>query len=106
MVDIWHLEYGPSTLADLAQLPADKVFVVELNDAAALQSDDLFYETIHNRVLIGSGTFDVSGFTGTLQNIGFTGPWGVGIISDGHRARPLAKALTDAYQTTMRLFTA
>lgn len=106
VVDIWHLEHGPSTLADLAQLPGEKVFVVELNDALALRSTDLFYETIHNRVLVGSGTFDLRGFTSTLQHIGFTGPWGVEIISDEHRARPLPEALTDAYRTTMTLFTA
>ncbi len=40
-VDIWHLERGPSTLADLAGVPGDKVFVVELNDAPAPQSADL-----------------------------------------------------------------
>ena len=106
VVDIWHLECGPSTLADLAQLPGDKVFVVELDDAPALQSTDLFHETIRNRVLIGSGTFDVTGFTSTLQDSDFTGPWGVEIISDEHRARPLQEALTDAYRTTMKLFTA
>lgn len=106
VVDIWHLEHGPSTLADLAQLSGETVFAVELSDAPALQSTDLFYETIHNRVLPGSGTFDVSGFIRTLHDIGFSGPWGVEIISDEHRARPLQEALTDAYRTTMNLFTA
>ena len=90
VVDIWHLERGPSTLADLAQIPGDKVFVVELNDAPAPQSTDLFHDTIHHRVLCGSGTFDVKGFVATLQQIGFAGPWGVEIISDEHRQRPLA----------------
>jgi sugar phosphate isomerase/epimerase len=75
VVDIWHLERGPSTLADLAEIPGDKVFAVELNDAPAPQSDDLFQDTIHHRVLCGSGTFDVKGFIETLQQIGFAGPW-------------------------------
>jgi sugar phosphate isomerase/epimerase len=103
VVDIWHLERGPSTLADLAEIPGDKVFVVELSDAPAPQSADLFYETIHRRVLCGSGTFDVTGFIGTLQQIGFAGPWGVEIISDAHRRRPLQEALADAYRTTSAL---
>ena len=55
VVDIWHLERGPSTLADLAEVPGDKVFVVELNDAPAPQSSDLFHDTIHHRVLCGAG---------------------------------------------------
>ena len=104
VVDIWHLERGPSTLADLAEIPGDKVFVVELNDAPAPQSTDLFQDTIHHRVLCGAGTFDVKGFVGTLQQIGFSGPWGVEIISEAHRRRPLNDALNDAHRTTMAVF--
>ena len=88
-VDIWHLERGPSTLADLAEIPVDKVFVVELNDAPAPRSTDQFLDTIHHRVLCGAGTFDVEGFVKTLQQMGFPGPWGVEIVSDAHRRRPL-----------------
>ncbi|MCW2848199.1 MAG: sugar phosphate isomerase/epimerase [Marmoricola sp.] len=106
VVDTWHLERGPSTLADLAEVPGEKVFVVELNDAPALQSDDLFHDTIHHRVLCGAGTFDVSGFVTTLQEIGFTGPWGVEIISDAHRGRPLSESLPEVYRTAMALFDA
>jgi sugar phosphate isomerase/epimerase len=104
VVDIWHLERGPSTLTDLGQIPGDKVFVVELNDAPAPQSTDLFHETINHRVLCGSGTFDVRGFVETLQGIGFAGPWGVEIISEAHRQRPLREVLVDAHRTTMALF--
>jgi len=104
VVDIWHLERGPSTLADLAKIPGDKVFVVELNDAPAPQSSDLFHDTIHHRVLCGSGAFDLAGLVETLQQIGFAGPWGVEIISDEHRRRPLDEALVDAHRTTMALF--
>jgi sugar phosphate isomerase/epimerase len=104
VVDIWHLERGPSTLADLAQVPGDKVFVVELNDAPAPQSTDLFHDTIHHRVNCGSGTFDVKGFVKTLREIGFTGPWGVEIISDAQRRGPLQEALVEAHRTTMALF--
>lgn len=75
--------------------------MVGLNDAPAPQSSDLFHDTIHHRVLCGSGTFDVEGFVATLQPIGFTGPWGVEIISDEHRQRPLEDALADVYRTTM-----
>ena len=104
VVDIWHLERGPSTLADLAEIPGDKVFVVELSDAPAPQSTDLFHDTIHHRVLCGAGTFDVRGFVDDPATIGFAGPWGVEILSDAHRRRPLQEALADAHRTTMALF--
>ena len=106
VVDIWHLERGPSTLADLARIPGDKVFVVELSDAPVPQSDDLFLDTIRHRVMCGSGTFDVHGFVETLQRSGFIGPWGVEIISDAHRRRPLHESLADAHRTTTALFQA
>jgi sugar phosphate isomerase/epimerase len=104
VVDIWHLERGPSTLADLARIPGDRVFVVELNDAPGPQSTDLFHDTIHHRTLCGSGTFDLGGFVETLQRIGFPGPWSVEILSDAHRRRPVQQALVDAHRTTMALF--
>jgi sugar phosphate isomerase/epimerase len=104
VVDIWHLERGPSSLADLAEIPGDKVFVVELSDAPAPKSADLFHDTIHHRVMCGDGTFDVEGFVETLCKIGFPGPWGVEIISDEHRGRPLREALVEAHRSTMRIF--
>ena len=104
VVDIWHVERGPSTLADLAEIPGEKVFAVELNDAPAPQSTDLFQDTIHHRLLCGSGTFDVIGFVRTLQRKGFAGPWGVEILSEAHRRLPLRKALTEAHRTTMAVF--
>lgn len=104
VVDIWHLERGPSTLADLAEIAGDEIFAVELNDAPAPRSADLFYDTIHHRVLCGSGTFDVEGFIETLQQIGFAGPWGVEILSEAYRLRPLSEALADAHRSTMTSF--
>ena len=103
-VDIWHLERGPSSLTDLAEIPHDKVFVVELNDAPEPQGTDLLHDTVHHRVLCGSGTFDVTGFIETLQQSGFTGPWGVEILSETHRQRALEVALVDAHRSTMKMF--
>ena len=104
VVDISHLERGPSTLADLATVPGEKVFVVELNDAADPRSDDLFNDTIHHRVRCGAGVLDVRGLITTLQQIGFAGPWGVEIISDVHRQRPLDQSLADVRRTTLDVF--
>ncbi len=107
VVDIWHVERGPSTLAELAALPPGMVFAVELNDAPAEPAEpvrDLFQDTIHHRVLPGDGAFDIKGLIRTLQGVGFTGPWGVEIISDAHRARPLDEAMDAAYRATMAQF--
>jgi sugar phosphate isomerase/epimerase len=104
-VDIWHLERGPSTLDDLAALPAGSVFVVELNDAAAAQGHP-FEDTIRRRVLPGDGVFDVAGFIRVLADGGFTGPWGVEMLSDAYRSRPLDEALAAAAASTRTVFAA
>jgi sugar phosphate isomerase/epimerase len=103
-VDIWHVERGPSTLSDLAALPAGSVFIVELNDAAAEPKGHPFQDTIRRRVLPGSGAFDLSGFIGVLRDGGFSGPWGVEMLSDDHRSKPLDEALHDAITRTRELF--
>lgn len=103
-VDIWHLERGPSTLDDLAKIPGEQVFCVELNDAHREQVGTLLHDTMHNRQLCGEGDFDVRGFIRTLQQIGFDGPWGVEIISDVHHVRPLTESLPDVYRTAMTQF--
>ena len=103
-VDIWHLERGPSTLGDLARVPGEKVFCVELNDAWREQEGTLLYDTMHHRQLCGEGDFDVRGFIRVLRDSGFTGPWGVEIISDVHHARPLTESLPDVVRTALTQF--
>ena len=104
VVDIWHLERGPSTLADLAQIPGDKVFVVELSDAPAPQSTDLFHDTIHHRVLCGSGTFDVRGFVEDAAADRLRRPVGCRDHLRRPPPRAPAEALVDAHRTTTALF--
>lgn len=103
-VDIWHLERGPSTLADLAALPTGSVFVVEINDAAAAPCGHPFHDTIRHRMLPGAGVFDLTGFITVLADGGFTGPWGVEMLSDEFRARPLDDALAAAATSTLAAF--
>jgi hypothetical protein len=71
-VDIWHVE-RPTTLADLARLPAEMDFAVELNDALAEPVGDLYTDTIRNRVQVGEGALDVKGFIGTPNHSGSPG---------------------------------
>ncbi len=104
-VDIWHVERGPSTLDDVAGLPTGSVFVVELNDAGPPHGH-LFADTIRRRVLPGAGDFDLAGFVRVLRDGGFTGPWGVEMLSDAYRARPLDEALVAAAESTRAVFAA
>ncbi|TKV60227.1 sugar phosphate isomerase/epimerase [Nakamurella flava] len=98
-VDTWHLERGPSTLADLATIPGELVFCVELDDAGPPQGDP-YQDTMHHRRYCGQGDFDVVGFVRVVADLGFPGPWGVEIIADEHAARELDAGLADVVDTT------
>ena len=107
MVDYWHVFRAGTTLDELsASLEADKVFGVELNDAAAEVRGTLFEDTRDNRRLCGQGDQDVTGFIRSLKALGFDGPWGVEILSDEHRALPVKEALQAAHATTLACFPA
>ena len=82
------------------------VFAVELNDAPATRRGHPFDDTIRYRELPGHGIFDLTGFITVLRDGGFAGPWGVEMLSDAYRARPLDEALAAAVSSTRAVFAA
>jgi sugar phosphate isomerase/epimerase len=105
VVDYWHVFRHGTTHDELAQkLTVDQIFGVELNDADAEVRGTLFEDTRDHRRLCGQGDQDVTGFITALQTIGFDGPWGVEILSDAHRARPVREALAAAHSTALSCF--
>jgi sugar phosphate isomerase/epimerase len=105
IVDFWHVFRADTTLPQLLDcLDANMVVGVELCDARTDIVGTLFEDTRNRRTLIGEGDQDVVGFIQTMQRIGFNGPWGVEIISDEHRQRPLLEALTATRATTLAAF--
>ncbi|GGC28924.1 sugar phosphate isomerase [Brevibacterium sediminis] len=105
VVDYWHVFRAGTSLEELrSALTADQVFGVELCDADETAVGTLFEDTRDNRRLIGDGHQDVSGFIETLKAIGYDGPWGVEILSEGHRRRPLREALDVARRTALSAF--
>jgi sugar phosphate isomerase/epimerase len=103
-LDVWHVDRGPSTLVDIAKLPPELVFAVELDDGDAEVVGTLYEDTAHQRRLCGEGVFDVKGFVRTLQGLGFQGPWGVEIISQEHRRRSLQEAVERARDSALAQF--
>jgi sugar phosphate isomerase/epimerase len=107
VIDYWHVFRAGTTLDELsASLEAHQIFGVELNDADTEVRGSLFEDTRDNRRLCGQGDQDVAGFIRTLKSIGFEGPWGVEILSDEHRALPVAEALRLAHATALACFPA
>ena len=63
---------------------------------------DGYEDTVLRRALCGEGDFPVEEFIGTLRSIGWEGPWGLEILSESYRRRPVDEAVRDAYATTAR----
>jgi sugar phosphate isomerase/epimerase len=103
-VDAWHVFRADTSLDELAEcLSADLVVSVELDDADQVPIGSLFEDTRDRRRYPGEGTFDIRGFIDVLRAAGFTGPWGVEMLSDEHRALPLAESLRRARDSTLKV---
>ncbi|MEV2228672.1 sugar phosphate isomerase/epimerase [Streptomyces phaeochromogenes] len=99
IIDVWHTERAQTPPADLASVPASRIVGVELNDADSEVIGTLFEDTVRRRRLCGEGSFDLTGIISALRTAGWTGPWGVEILSDAHRALPVREAAEVAYRT-------
>lgn len=94
VVDSWHFFNGPDDQdkdgwATLASIPASRIAYVQFADHGPLQSDDLLFETTQNRVIPGTGSFDLQRFTQTLRDGGFDGIVGPEILSSRARQMPI-----------------
>jgi len=96
IIDTWHLARAGTPIADLAVVPVDRIIGVELNDADEQVVGTLFEDTVHRRRYCGEGSFDLHGMITALRTAGWTGPWGVEILSDEHRSLPVGDALRRA----------
>lgn len=107
VVDIWHVfRYGTEYATIPEVLSADRIFVVELCDGAAEPEGTLWDDTVNLRRYPGAGVFDVPEFIRSVRATGFDDYWGVEIISEAHRARPIAESVPDVAEATRACFRA
>lgn len=102
IIDVWHIERAHTPVADLASVPLHRIIGVELNDADPQVVGTLFEDTVHRRRYCGEGFFDLPGIIAALRTAGWTGPWGVEILSDEHRSLPVRDALARAADSARR----
>jgi sugar phosphate isomerase/epimerase len=71
VIDTWHWfrQPGGPALPVLRSLPADRIDIVQLNDAPVVPSGDLVDESQH-RLLPGEGAIDILGLLAELDDIG------------------------------------
>lgn len=99
IIDVWHTERAGTPPAELASVPLRHIVGVELSDADADQVGTLFEDTANRRRLCGEGAFDLQGCIKALRAAGWTGPWGVEILSEEFRWLPVREAAAAAFAT-------
>ena len=102
--DMWHVAKLRIPYEEVARVPRPNIISVELNDGTFEAPWSLHEDTINHRRLCGEGEFDVKGFRRCLQKAGYAGPWGIEVLSQELRKRPLEEVASRAFETTLAQF--
>jgi len=105
LLDSWHLTRTHTALADLAAAlrPGDLI-AAELNDGLLADPEDPDDAVRNHRLLVGEGEFDLAGIVSVLARHGFSGPWGIEILSEQLRRCSLDDVACRTVATTRAFF--
>jgi sugar phosphate isomerase/epimerase len=106
MIDLWHIVKLRIPYEDVARIPLQYLLGVELNDGTLECPWSLHEDTVNHRKFCGEGEFDVKGFVACLLKAGYSGPWGIEVLSRDLRKKTLEEAATRAFNTTVAQFPA
>ena len=101
IIDIYQVANLGMTYEDISNIPLKYLTNVELNDGTLPGSK---YHDPNNRKFCGEGEYDIKGFINCVMNMGYTGPWGIEVISEKLALLPLKEMSTRAFITSMAEF--
>jgi sugar phosphate isomerase/epimerase len=104
MIDLWHIVKLRIPYEEVARIPTRFLLGIEINDGTLDCPWSLHEDTINHRRFCGEGEFDVKGFVKCMRNAGYSGPWGIEILSKELRTKSLGEAATHAFNTTIAQF--
>ena len=99
-VDTWHCAKLGIPPEELRRIPPKLLGWVELSDGQVANMPDPIDEVVNHRALPGEGEFDIPGYVRVSREIGYQGPWGVEVLSEDLRNRPIGEIFDRAYETT------
>ncbi len=99
LIDVWHAGRAGVDFATLAQIPQEHIFSVEMSDAAPEVRGSLIDDTFDERKFVGEGSLDIAGFVRAIKQTGYSGAWGVEMLSTDFRAMPVDAATRKSYDT-------
>lgn len=104
ILDTWHVAKLGIPYEGVARMPKQYLTSVELNDGTYEAPWSLFEDTINHRRFCGEGEFEVKRFIECVWKTGYTGPFGIEVLSQELRQKPLEEMTRRAFQTTMSQF--
>lgn len=79
----WHHFRGARDDALLREMPAEKVFLLQLSDGTLIaEESDYLQDTLHNRKVPGEGQFDLPSFFALMHELGVSAPVSVEVMSE------------------------
>jgi sugar phosphate isomerase/epimerase len=100
-VDSWHFYRGRPDLEPLGSVPADRIFMIQVNDGP-LRPDDANprQDAIHNRRVPGAGEFDLLAWLRAMDRPGLDATVSVEVYSDALAGLEPAAAASLAFTAT------
>lgn len=101
-LDSFHILSKGSDPTGIREIPADKLFFVQLADAPRMNMDVLQWSR-HHRLFPGQGSFDLTGFVGHALAAGYGGPLSLEVFNDVFRQADPGPAAVDALRSVRTL---
>ena len=101
IIDIYQVANLGMTYEEISSIPIDYLIGIELNDGILPGNPN---HNSSNRMFCGEGEYDIKGFINCVNSMGYSGPWGVEVISEKLAILPLKELSTRAFNTTMAEF--
>jgi 4-hydroxyphenylpyruvate dioxygenase len=80
--DTWHYFRGARDDALLEAIPGERIFALQISDAAAEPRGSLLSDTLRHRRLPGEGAFDLAAVVPIVARKQGLPPWGVEVLSE------------------------
>jgi 4-hydroxyphenylpyruvate dioxygenase len=98
IVDSFHTLALDDDPSGIVQVPAEKLFFVQMADAPKLTMDVLSWSR-HFRNFLGQGELDVIGFMRAVLHSGYTGPLSLEVFNDDFRSAPARLVARDGLRS-------
>jgi sugar phosphate isomerase/epimerase len=97
MLDPWHFVRTDTPYSVIDGIAPSEIVAVELSDGESQMVGSFFDDTFDRRLLPGDGDFAVADFVRAVTGTGWTGVWGVEVMSDTLRGLPVPVVLHQAF---------